>query len=647
METLILGWYVLVQTGSVLWLTAFGSLQFLGTLAAPMFGVLGDRLGGRVVLCALRAMYAALAGVLTLLALTDLLSPLWVLVVAALAGIVRPNDQVIRNTLIGETIPPAHLMGALGLSRATMDSARGAGALAGAGLSTALGVSSAYVVITILYVVSLALTFGVSRRPPMPDPTAVPQGASLAGPSRWRDLTDGLVLIWTRPELLAMMLLAFLVNLTAYPVTGGLMPYAAQRVYHVDATGLGWLVAAFAFGGLLASLTMVLTGGPRRGERTTLAFTVLWYALLLVFGHVENFGAGLLTLVAAGFVQNVAMIAMMALLLAAAGERFRGRVMGVRMLAVYGLPLGLIPSGVLIDHIGFPLTITALAGAGLLVTVLIGIRWRASMWHKGRKAALACLALFVLTSGAMANDISPALRSEFAPSGTLRIGLNHGNFLLVTPGSSATDPRGVASDLGRELGRRLGLPVEFIKFETAGGLADAAKTGGWDVAFLGAEPQRANEIAFTAAYLEIPATYMVPAGSPIRTVADVDREGVRIVVAERSAYELYLTRTIKHAKLLRTKGNDAAVDLFVSEKLEALAGLKPRLITDVKKVPGARMLDGQFTAVQQAVGTPKARTAAARYLSTFVEDVKASGLVGQAISRNGAEGVSVAPPASH
>jgi polar amino acid transport system substrate-binding protein len=268
------------------------------------------------------------------------------------------------------------------------------------------------------------------------------------------------------------------------------------------------------------------------------------------------------------------------------------------------------------------------------------------MWHKGRKAALACLALFVLTSGAMAHDISPALRSEFAPSGTLRIGLNHGNFLLVTPGSSATAPRGVASDLGRELGRRLGLPVEFIKFETAGGLADAAKTGGWDVAFLGAEPQRANEIAFTAAYLEIPATYMVPAGSPIRTVADVDREGVRIVVAERSAYELYLTRTIKHAKLLRTKGNDAAVDLFVSEKLEALAGLKPRLITDVKKVPGARMLDGQFTAVQQAVGTPKARTAAARYLSTFVEDVKASGLVGQAISRNGAEGVSVAPPAS-
>jgi polar amino acid transport system substrate-binding protein len=259
--------------------------------------------------------------------------------------------------------------------------------------------------------------------------------------------------------------------------------------------------------------------------------------------------------------------------------------------------------------------------------------------------ALACVGLFVLTSGAMATEITPALRSEFAPSGKLRIGLNHGNFLLVTPGSSATDPRGVASDLARELGRRLGLPVEFIRFETAGALADAAKTGGWDVAFLGAEPQRANEIAFTAAYLEIPATYLVPAGSPIRTIADVDREGVRIAVSEKSAYELYLTRTIKHAKLLRTQGIDASFNLFVSDKLEALAGLKPRLITDVKKLPGARLLDGQFTAVQQAIGTLKPRTAAARYLSGFVEEVKASGLVGEAISRNGAQGVSVAPPA--
>jgi polar amino acid transport system substrate-binding protein len=258
---------------------------------------------------------------------------------------------------------------------------------------------------------------------------------------------------------------------------------------------------------------------------------------------------------------------------------------------------------------------------------------------------MASAALFVLTSGAMATEITPAIRSEIAPSGKLRVGLNHGNFLLVTPGSSATDPRGVASDLARELGRRVGVPVEFIKFETAGKLGDGVKTGAWDVAFLGAEPQRAAEIAFTAAYLEIPSTYLVPAGSPIRSVAEVDREGVRIAVADQSAYGLYLARTIKHAKLVMTQGLDSSFEVFVCQKLEALAGLKPRLLADVQKLPGARILDGQFTAVQQAVGTAKSREASARFLRAFVEDVKASGLVAEAISRNGAQGVSVAPPA--
>jgi polar amino acid transport system substrate-binding protein len=264
---------------------------------------------------------------------------------------------------------------------------------------------------------------------------------------------------------------------------------------------------------------------------------------------------------------------------------------------------------------------------------------------RGFALGMASAALFVLTSGAMATEITPAIGSEIAPSGKLRVGLNHGNFLLVTPGSSATDPRGVASDVARELGRRVGVPVEFIKFDTAGKLGDGVKTGAWDVAFLGAEPQRAAEIAFTAAYLEIPSTYLVPAGSPIRSVAEVDREGVRIAVADQSAYGLYLARTIKHAKLVMTQGLDSSFEVFVSQKLEALAGLKPRLLTDVQKLPGARILDGQFTAVQQAIGTAKNREASARFLRAFVEEVKASGLVAEAISRNGAQGVSVAPPA--
>ena len=246
----------------------------------------------------------------------------------------------------------------------------------------------------------------------------------------------------------------------------------------------------------------------------------------------------------------------------------------------------------------------------------------------------------------MATEVSAAVRSELAPTGKLRVGLNHQNFLLVTPGSKGPAPRGVAPDLARELGRRLGMPVEFVDFDSAGKLADAVASGVWDVAFLGAEPQRANQIAFTAAYLEIPATYLVPAGSPIRAIAEVDRPGVRIAVSEKSAYDLFLSRNVMQAQLMRTQGIDASYDLFVSQKLEVLAGLKPRLLMDVEKLPGARILDGQFTAVQQAIGTPKARAAGAAYLRAFVEEVKASGGVAEAITRNGARGVSVAPPAA-
>ena len=387
METLILGWYVLVHTGSVLWLTAFGSLQFLGTLTAPMFGVLGDRLGGRTMLCAMRIVYATLAAVLMALALTGLLTPAWVLAVAAIAGIVRPNDLVMRNTLIGETIPLDHMMGALGMSRATMDSARVGGALAGAGLSTALGIGYTYVFVTAFYVASLVLTLGVSRRPPVPDPGAAPRGAGLRAPSDWRDLKDGLVRVARAPEVLAMIVLAFLINLTAYPVSGGLLPYAAQRIYQVDATGLGLLTASFALGGLLASIMTVLTGGPRLAKRWTLLCTAVWYVLLLGFGHLHDLAAGLVTLFVAGFVQNVAMIAMTAVLLAAAGEGYRGRVMGVRMLAVYGLPLGLIGLGLLIDRIGYPSAITIAATLGLLCTVLIAVHWRASIWNVRRVPA--------------------------------------------------------------------------------------------------------------------------------------------------------------------------------------------------------------------------------------------------------------------
>jgi polar amino acid transport system substrate-binding protein len=244
------------------------------------------------------------------------------------------------------------------------------------------------------------------------------------------------------------------------------------------------------------------------------------------------------------------------------------------------------------------------------------------------------------------SEMTAALRAELAPSGPLRVGLNYGNFLLVLKDDADGAPRGIAPDLARELGRRVGAPVEFVRYDQAGTMADAVTSGAWDVAFLAAEPARANVIAFTAAYLEIEAGYLVPPGSPIRTIDEVDRPGVRIAVANKAAYDLYLSRTLKHAELVRAEGIPGSYDLFVAQKLDALSGLKPRLLMDVERLPGARILDGRFTAIQQGIGTPVARAAAAAHLRAFVEEIKSSGLVAQAIARHGVRGVNVAPPAA-
>jgi len=235
------------------------------------------------------------------------------------------------------------------------------------------------------------------------------------------------------------------------------------------------------------------------------------------------------------------------------------------------------------------------------------------------------------------------MKQELAPSGKLRIGLNYSNFLLVLGDDPNGDPRGIAPDLGRELAMRTRMPFEFVKFDAAGKLFDAVKSAQVDVGFLGAEPQRADEVDFTSAYLEIPVTFLVPAGSPIRTIADVDREGVRIAVSERSAYDLYLSRTLKKAQLVRTKGIPASYDAFMAQKLEALGGLKPKLVEEQARTPGSRVLDGQITGVQQAIGAPKGRPAAAKYLREFAEDVKRSGLVARTIEKHGVKGVRVAP----
>ena len=239
---------------------------------------------------------------------------------------------------------------------------------------------------------------------------------------------------------------------------------------------------------------------------------------------------------------------------------------------------------------------------------------------------------------------TPALLSDLAPTGKLRVGLNMSNALLTATDAATGKPKGIAADLGRELGKRLGVPVELVPFPNPGAVADAARTGVWDVGFIGAEPQRASEIDFTAAYVEIEATYLVPPGSQIKAIADVDRPGIRIAISDRSAYDLYLTRHLKHAELIRARGDDV-LKRFVSDKLEAMAGLRPGLVKNQASVAGSRILEGNFTAVQQAAGTPKGRPAGAKYLKAFIEDVKASGLVANLIEKHGVRGLTVAAKA--
>jgi polar amino acid transport system substrate-binding protein len=241
--------------------------------------------------------------------------------------------------------------------------------------------------------------------------------------------------------------------------------------------------------------------------------------------------------------------------------------------------------------------------------------------------------------------VPPSARAELAPTGTLRAGINYGNVILAQKDRATGESRGVAIDLARELGRRLGVSVEVIGYDSVGKMVDGAKAGEWDIAFLGSDPARAAEITFTPAYVELEATFLVPAGSALRAAADVDREGVRVAAPARANYELYLSRSLTRALLVRAQDANAAFDLLASGQVEALAGLTQALIGLNAKLPGSRILDGRFMAVQQSIGTPRGRDAGARYLRGFVEEAKASGLVARAIEKTGARGVSVAPKA--
>jgi polar amino acid transport system substrate-binding protein len=246
--------------------------------------------------------------------------------------------------------------------------------------------------------------------------------------------------------------------------------------------------------------------------------------------------------------------------------------------------------------------------------------------------------------GNIVNSVPSDVVQNLAPTGKLRVAINLGNMVLAQTDPATGEPKGITVDLARELGRRLGVPVELVRFDAAGKAFDALKAGTLDIVFLAIEPVRAAEVAFSPPYVIIEGVYMVPKDSSLKTIADVDRDGVRVGVNKGSAYDLYLTRTLKHATLVR---GDDGPDLFMKEKLEAAAGVKQPLVAFAKRNPGVRVMDGRFMEIRQAMGTPNGRDAGAKYLHSFVEEMKASGFVAEALKRSNQPDAAVAPAATN
>jgi hypothetical protein len=377
MEALILGWYVLSTTGSVQQLVIVGALAWLGSLFSPFFGLAGDRIGHRTLLCLTRGVYAVLAAMVAALTLSDALRPWHVFAIAALAGLMRPSDMVMRHVLVGQTMQPGMLLGALGISRTTSDTARVAGALTGTAGVALIGMGPAYAVVTAMYVMAFVLSLGVAGAPPA-RPRA--QAHPLA------DLKEGFSYVWQKPDLLGGFAMAFLVNLLAYPVFLGLLPYVAKDVYAIGQSGLGYLAGAFWTGALAGSLSVGSSRFQLRAARAMLWSGALWFGALLVFGQTTTLAVGVPLLFATGFVQSFCLTPLAAIMLRSSDESMRGRVMGVRMLAIWGLPLGMLASGPMIAAIGYPATTAVYAGVGLVATLAIGYRWRHALWARSAAA---------------------------------------------------------------------------------------------------------------------------------------------------------------------------------------------------------------------------------------------------------------------
>lgn len=372
MENILLAWFILVETKSVVMLTFFGALTYLGTLMAPVLGVTGQRIGNKKTYCRLRLAYTITAVVTVLLALTGVLRWWHVFMIGAVLSVVRPADMVLRYAMLGETMPASNIIGATSVSRTTQDSARIFGALTGAALAAWLGMAHAYIAIAAFYCGSLLLSLQVAEK----------RGSLENRPSSTlHDLGNGLVYVWQTPHLLAGMVVAFLVNLCAFPLTNSLLPYVAKDVYLSDQRGLSYLAASFAFGALMGSLILTRIGYRVPTARAMILFCGVWYCMTLIFAQMPGFKGGIPMIMLAGCAQSMSMVPLSAMLLRTTREGFRGHVMGVRTLMIYGVPIGLLVAGPLIAHYGYRVTATLYCSIGLICTALIGWYWREHIWR--------------------------------------------------------------------------------------------------------------------------------------------------------------------------------------------------------------------------------------------------------------------------
>jgi MFS family permease len=366
METLILGWYILVATDSPFLVGILAALRMSGTLLAPLVGVLADRMSRKTLLAFVRIGAGTSALSLLILAALDVLQPWHVFVIASISGLIRPADNVLRQSLIADTVPRELLMNALGLARTTQDTARIVGALLGATLLSRLGLGWAYLGVTSFYVFSVLFVMGISP---------IRSSVSVVHANPITEMKQGMKYMIESPVIKPLMFLAFIVNLLAFPLTNGLLPVVARDVYGHDENGLALMVAVFASGALVGSLTMAAFVNSRRPERFMMVTMISWYVLLILFAHTDSSMLGLPLLALIGASISFCMISMSVVLMTFAKIEMRGRVMGIRMLAVYGLPMGLVAGGWLIEQYGVPIALTGYAVTGLVITMLSMLKW--------------------------------------------------------------------------------------------------------------------------------------------------------------------------------------------------------------------------------------------------------------------------------